>query len=317
VLRDRFRTWRRERRLRSLLARAARRPRPAQELFGGVDDELWMTLLLLRQRDQPELRDVLPGFPDDALQIESTGAAGPVALGHAFPIYRLFKELFEEHGGPLSACGRVLDFGCGWGRILRFFLKDVEAGRIWGIDARDRMIDVCRRTMPGCHFERAGPWPPTTLEDGSVDFVYAFSVFSHLSEEMHLRWLEEFHRILKPGGIVIVSTRNRHFIEMCEGFRAQADLEPHLRHLPRLFPDAARSLAAFDAGEYCYDALEGNWWSGEACIPRGYVARRWSGLFTLLDYIDDPARCEQNVIVARRAATPGADRASGGPDSPR
>jgi hypothetical protein len=97
-----------------------------------------------------------------------------------------------------------------------------------------------------------------------------------------------------------VSTRNRQFIEVCEGFRARPGLAPHLSHLPRLFPDAQASLRAFDEGRYCYDALEGNWWTGEACIPRAYVERRWSRLFTPLDYVDDPARCEQNVIVVRR-----------------
>ena len=241
-----------------------------------------------------------PGSPTDALQIESTGLAGPLALRQAFPIYRLFKGLFEQHGGRLSDCERVLDFGCGWGRILRFFLRDVEPGTLWGIDAREKMIDVCRQTIAGCHFERAGPWPPAPLGDASVDFVYAFSVFSHLSEAMHAQWLEEFHRILKPGGLLIVSTRNRSFIEVCEGFRAQPELAPHLAHLRGLFPDTRGSLKAFDDGQYCYDVVEGNWWSGEACIPRGYVARHWAR-FTLLDYIDDPARCEQNVIVVRSA----------------
>jgi len=243
---------------------------------------------------------VLPGYPDDAVQIESTGNTGAVALRHAFPIYRLFKSLYEQQRGPLAAAERVLDFGCGWARILRFFLKDLDAGRLWGIDTREAMVELCRRTIPGAHFERAGPWPPAPLDAASVDFVYAFSVFSHLSEEMHTAWLEEFHRILKPGGLLIVSTRNRQFIDVCEGFRAQGELAAHLGHLPGLFKDAAASRRAFDAGEYGYDCVPGNWWTGEALIPRGYVERHWSRLFTPLDYIDDPARCEQNVIVVRR-----------------
>lgn len=286
--------------LQALLDRAARGRGSLRERLAGIRDEQWLDLILLGQEGRPELRGVLPGFPEDAVQVQSTGAAGAQALRQAFPIYRLFKGLYEQHRGPLAACERVLDFGCGWGRILRFFLKDVEADRLWGIDTRDAMIDVCRRTLPGCHFERAGPWPPTPLLAASVDLAYAFSVFSHLSEAMHTAWLTEFHRILKPGGLLIVSTRNRGFIEVCEAFRAQAGLLPHVSHLPRLFPDAARSLQAFDDGQYCYDAIEGNWWTGEACIPRGYVESHWTRFFTPVDYIDDPARCEQNVIVVRR-----------------
>jgi SAM-dependent methyltransferase len=289
--------------LRSLLRRLGRRT-SAYELFGGASDEEWLSLILQAHDGRPDLRGVLPGVPDESLQIESTGLAGPVALRQGFQVYRLFKELFERHGGRLAACRRVLDFGCGWGRVLRFFLRDLEADRLWGLDAREKMIAACRQTFPGCHFERAGPWPPTPLDPASVDFVYAFSVLSHLSEEMHLRWLEEFHRILAPGGLLIVSTRNRGFIQVCEGFRGQPELAPHLAHLATLFRDAPRWLSAFDGGQYCYDAVAGNWWSGEACIPRGYVERSWSPLFTLLEYVDDPARCDQNVIVARRTATP-------------
>ena len=271
------------------------------QLFDDADDETWLALILRAAAAAPDLAGVLPALPDEALQIESTGQAGEPALRAGFRIYRLFKQLFEQHAGPLSRCERVLDFGCGWARILRFFLKDVEADRLWGIDAREKMVDVCRRLVPGAHFERAGPWPPTPLDPASVDLVYAYSVFSHLSEEMHRRWLEEFQRILEPGGLLIVSTRNREFIEMCEGFRKQEGLPAHLAHLPRLFADGRACLRAFDDGEYCYDLVDGNWWSGEACIPRGYVAKHWAPHFTLLDYVDDPARCEQNVIVARRA----------------
>jgi hypothetical protein len=39
---------------------------------------------------------------------------------------------------------------------------------------------------------------------------------------------------------------------------------------------------------------------GETCIPRPYVERRWTEHFTVLDFVDDPRRCTQNVIVARR-----------------
>ena len=269
-------------------------------MHAQLSDDDWLQLMLQAGEGRPDLAGALPGLPDAALQIESTGLAGEPALRSGFAVYRLLKQLFEQHGGDFARCERVLDFGCGWARVLRFFLRELEPGRMWGIDAREKMIEVCRLLMPAAHFERAGPWPPGPLPAASVDFVYAYSVFSHLSEEMHRRWLEEFHRILKPGGLLIVSTRNRQFIEMCEGFRAQPDLPPHLGHLPRLFADGRASLQAFDAGEFCYDLVDGNWWSGEACIPRGYVERHWPPLFTPLDYVDDPARCEQNVIVARR-----------------
>jgi len=39
------------------------------------------------------------------------------------------------------------------------------------------------------------------METGTVDFVYALSVFTHLSEDLTKRWMREIVRILKPGGV--------------------------------------------------------------------------------------------------------------------
>ena len=50
------------------------------------------------------------------------------------------------------------------------------------------------------NFEQSAVEPPLRFADGSFDIVYAYSVFSHLSERVQLRWVEEFARILRPGG---------------------------------------------------------------------------------------------------------------------
>jgi hypothetical protein len=86
--------------------------------------------------------------------------------------------------------------------------------------------------------------------------------------------------------------------------------DPRLQDEPKwisqlglVFREEAATLAAYDRGSYCYEgfAVEGRWsfW-GETCIPKAYVQRRWTELFDVLDYIDDRAVCQQNVIVARK-----------------
>jgi hypothetical protein len=39
--------------------------------------------------------------------------------------------------------------------------------------------------------------------------IYLYPVFSHFPEEMHLALLREFHRLLRPGGLLIAPTRQR------------------------------------------------------------------------------------------------------------
>ncbi len=52
-------------------------------------------------------------MPEVKLQLAYVGSAGDVALYEAFAAYRLFRDLFEYHGGRLSVSRTVLDFGCG------------------------------------------------------------------------------------------------------------------------------------------------------------------------------------------------------------
>lgn len=47
--------------------------------------------------------------------------------------------------------------------------------------------------------------PPTPYVSGSFDLIYALSVFSHLDEPLQRDWLAEFRRLLRPGGLLVLS----------------------------------------------------------------------------------------------------------------
>jgi SAM-dependent methyltransferase len=273
---------------------------PTDRRFAGVDDDFWYWLIRESYFNPGALDGLLPGFPDAAVQVRFTGNAGELMLWQAFGAYRLLRGLAVEHGRAVPVCEAVLDFGCGWGRIIRFFQKDLDARRLWGIDASPEMIEICRRHDRWSRFEEVAPSGPTAFADGTFDFVYSFSVFSHFSEAMHDRWLDEIRRILRPGGLFIATTRRRDFIEQSVLDRLRRPLSRHPEAIAGMFADTRRWLAAYDAGQYCYEPLPGMVDWGETCIPRAYALRRWSRHFTVRDFIDDPRRCTQNVIVARR-----------------
>jgi SAM-dependent methyltransferase len=71
---------------------------------------------------------------------------------------------------------------------------------------------------------------PTSFDDDTFDVVFAYSVFSHLSEDLYARWLAEFSRILKPGGLVIATTWGRNYIEHLESMR-RGDAAPSWNEL--------------------------------------------------------------------------------------
>lgn len=100
---------------------------------------------------------------------------------------------------------RILDFGCGAGRTLRHFMEEAEVADIWGTDIHEPSIDWINQNLsPSIHGWKSAGLPPLGLEHESFDLIYAVSVFTHLADES-LLWLVELHRLLKPGGRLIVT----------------------------------------------------------------------------------------------------------------
>jgi SAM-dependent methyltransferase len=115
---------------------------------------------------------------------------------------------------------RVLDFGCGCGRIARQLIQQVpRPERYLGIDLHRGMIAWCRANLepaaPGFEFRHhdvhsvslnPGVDKPKTLpfpaEDGSFTLVNAWSVFTHLTESQAKHYLREVGRVLAPGGVL-------------------------------------------------------------------------------------------------------------------
>ena len=75
-----------------------------------------------------------PGFPQDVIQSNFVGSSGKQALTEAETFWTFLKAAAVDLGRPMQRASNVLDFGCGWGRYLRFLAKDVEASHLYGVD---------------------------------------------------------------------------------------------------------------------------------------------------------------------------------------
>src|SRR5581483_10452366 len=100
---------------------------------------------------------------------------------------------------------RALDFGCGSARVLRHFAAEAERGEFWGCDIDEASIAWDRANLsPPFRFFQNPLSPPLALEAGSLDLIWAMSVFTHITD-LWSEWLLEMHRALAPGGVLIAS----------------------------------------------------------------------------------------------------------------
>jgi SAM-dependent methyltransferase len=274
--------------------------------LASLNDRKWLKLLI-RSINDPVYQGVeLPKFPPDEVQRQFVGSAGEHALREAFEFYCVVKSCASRFGRPLTRDVRVLDFGCGWGRISRFFLKEILPDNLHGVDVDPSVIEICKKNFRYGTFGVVEPYPPTGFDSGSIDLIYAYSVFSHLAEAIHIKWVEEFSRILKPGGLVVVTTQGRSFIDFCRSLQGQKAYDhPWHEALARSFLDTDAALKDYDSGKFLYSPTGGGDFRpsdfyGEAVIPRAYVEREWTRFLAFRDFIDDRAFLPQALIVMQK-----------------
>jgi SAM-dependent methyltransferase len=102
----------------------------------------------------------------------------------------------------------ICEWGCGIGRVIRhtFELPGASFTRVIGTDYDERMIRWCAANLKGIEFFKNDVHPPLPLGDSSIDCVYALSVLTHLDEALQREWIEELFRVIRPGGIMVLTT---------------------------------------------------------------------------------------------------------------
>jgi hypothetical protein len=271
--------------------------------------EKWFETVCKSYSEPPVIVDgkQLPGFPSDQLQQNTTGQAGVNTLREAFIFYEDCINTFAALGRPMEPRHTLLDFGVGWGRIARFFLKELPLEHIHGVDVTEEFVQICRETFRSDNFHVTTPNPPTALAAGQFDFVVGYSVFSHLSEATCRKWMEEFHRVLAPGGLVALTTRGSTFFDFCESLRGKGHTG-YLQALSQMFDNFDTARAAYNRGEFVHSnqqgvngggAMNADFY-GETFIPEQYARTAYGDLFVLEKFLFDPARQSHPIMFFRK-----------------
>lgn len=108
----------------------------------------------------------------------------------------------------------ILDWGCGPARVIRH-LPDLldKSNNYYGTDYNNKTIEWCSQNLNNINFKLNNLTPPLQYENNYFDVVYGISIFTHLSEDLHYKWIKELKRILKENGILILTLHGDNFKE--------------------------------------------------------------------------------------------------------
>jgi SAM-dependent methyltransferase len=212
------------------------------------------------------LRAWLPTMVSPAEQLEWTGSSGLPLLKQTVDFVHSIERACRQHlDHPLQ--GRVLDYGCGWGRALRLLLKYVDADQLYGTDPREtsrRLFELHR--CPG-HFALCDYLPLDLPFAGEFDLIYAFTVFTHLSEPTADAVLRVLRRHVTPNGMLVVTVRPPGYWDVHEdwqpGYTRELLLERHHKQGYAFMPHPRPPVN----GELTY---------GDASITLEYIEQHWT-----------------------------------------
>ena len=153
----------------------------AVEMTSAQWSNLW-----LRAAGGERVEVNLPPFPPEDVQKITNNVSGVETMRGAAQFYRVADEEMTRCLSGNLADLKLLDFGAGWGRITRLFLRSIAPANLYGIDVDERLVGAGRDLLPGVSFERLASGGPLPYADGQFDVVVANSVFSHLSLDFHL-----------------------------------------------------------------------------------------------------------------------------------
>jgi SAM-dependent methyltransferase len=126
-------------------------------------------------------------------------------------VIALIEESLAAAEKTTDDIDRWLDFGCGYGRVVRFLAQRVPPERIFVSDVVKEGVDFCSSEFRVHPVYSQAELDRVSL--GSFDFIYAISVITHLNERNSLAFLRLLGESLNDGGIALFTTHGQWSIE--------------------------------------------------------------------------------------------------------
>lgn len=200
------------------------------------------------------------------------------------------KIYSDEVGGVPES---YMDFGGASGRVARHMALQHDIPEVWVADINREHINFLNDVFDGrIKAFQCLSIPHLPFEDNSLDFITAFSVFSHI-ETFDETWLLELRRVLKPGGLLVVTANVDTFQDITENWPVYKPLANH--------PD-------FDTGQFgkplTKQRMVVRWnndgsYSSVVFMRSDYVKKRWEPMFAEMTIIPYLTQFQTGVVFRK------------------
>ncbi|MGB7587297.1 MAG: class I SAM-dependent methyltransferase, partial [Solirubrobacterales bacterium] len=185
-------------------------------------DDLGIFLLGMPDPGYPRLSALFPQMAAAAVQTSWTGASGYPLLQQSLTFVRLLSQNFQAITGQPLHQRPILDFGCGWGRLIRLLYYFSDPALIYGCDPWDEAVQICRTDRVLGNLAVSDYLPRSLPFDRQqFDLVYAFSVFTHLSERAATAALKLLGEALSSNGVLAITIRPVEYWKIHPGIPAR------------------------------------------------------------------------------------------------
>ncbi len=222
-----------------------------------------------------------PPFPSPTMIYR---VAGHFNVEHFFQSGLLSANIIaaglKKNGLDINDFPRILDFGCGCGRVARHW-QNLAGSELYGCDYQGPLVRWCQKNIVFGRFEQNGLGTPLSYPDRAFGFIYAISVFTHLDEQSQHFWIAELSRTLRDGGYLMVTVHGTtRLAELSSGEQETFRSGRPIFHQKR-----------YSGTNVC-----------AAYHPKPYVEEIFGRVFKMIDFVPGGARdANQDVYLFRKA----------------
>lgn len=214
------------------------------------------------------------------------------------------NKVWQKYKSDTVEKQTVLDFGSGSGRLLRFADEFGDNIELFGTDVNPKAINWLQSSMKNTTLDVIDNDKKQIKFQVKFDLIYAWSIFTHFNETEHKIWLDNFLKILKPGGLALLTFNSESnfetFINSKERLQKIGIDKDGLMEIKKQFHEAGFTFFKrynFDESKiYGIDAKS----FGQTYISKKYINDNWNKSFEVLGFEVGVLNWQDIVVLKKR-----------------